>query len=224
MGGLGSRSVPGALQELATVLRSALVSDALDRRGHRSHCLDAGITAIEPGGVLVGRAFTVAVEAARGPGAPPYVGLLAAIEALGPDDVYVIASGPVRDVALWGELLTNVALARGAVGALCDGFVRDTAATRELGFPVFSRGAMPYDINGRLEVTGHGAPLAVGGVVVEHGDLIVGDDDGVVVIPAAVEREVIADAVAKAESEAGFRASVRGGMSPSRAYELHQVL
>jgi regulator of RNase E activity RraA len=205
-------------------LRSAHVSDALDAIGRCGRVLGPGLVPLLPGSLLVGRAFTVSVERVERAPEVPYVGLLQALDALGEDDVWVISSGGADDVSLWGELLTTIARARGAVGAVCDGCVRDAALIRAQGFPVFARGTLPLDINGRLEVTGHGRPVTLDGVAVVPGDLVVADDDGVVVVPADVEREVVERAASKASAEDGFRADVVAGMLPSHAYAIHRVL
>lgn len=196
----------------------------LDGLGFRRQCLPYELVPVVPGTVLVGRAFTVSVAPVDAPPETPYRGLLGALDALGRDDVYVISSGASREVALWGELVSTAARARGAAGALCDGCVRDVAGVRALGFPVFARGTVPYDIHGRLEVTGTGEPLEIGGIAVIPGQLIVGDDDGVVIVPLEVEVEAIARAVDKASAESRFREAVDSGMAPSEAYALHQVL
>ena len=205
-------------------LSAALVSDALDALGRWQHSLPPELDALDRGGVLVGRAFPVAV--ARSDAVPdvPYVGLLAALDELAEGDVYVISSAGARDVALWGELLSTIAIARHAAGAVCDGYIRDASRIRRLGFPVYARGTAPLDIHGRFEVVAHGAPLVIEGVTVERGDLIVADDDGVVVVPQDVEAEALASATAKANAEDGFRADVAAGMPPSHAWAKHRVL
>lgn len=211
-------------RELRRVIRAALVADALDSLGLRSQCLAAGIVPLAPGQVLVGRAFPVTVISTDSVPDKPYRGLLRALDALSRDDVFVVSAGARQDVALWGELLSTAAMAHGAAGAICDGYARDTALVRELGFSVFSRGCVPYDINGRLEVTGFGDPTEVSGVTVCLGDLIVGDDDGVVVVPRAVQDEVAVRALEKATGESGFRDAVRNGMAPSEAFDRFKVL
>src|SRR5207244_4022507 len=162
-------TAPGRIPEQAPLLRSANVSDALDALGRRGRCLGPKLEPLRPGTLLVGRAFTVAVVRVDRAPDVPYVGLLAALDAIGPDDVYIISSGGAADVSLWGELLSTIALARGAAGAICDGYVRDASVIRSLGFPVFAHGTMPLDINGRLEVTGHGAPVEIDGVTIAAG-------------------------------------------------------
>jgi regulator of RNase E activity RraA len=206
------------------LLTAALVSDALDAWGQRHRCLPPEINALDRGSVVVGRAYPVTVVRPNVVPAVPYVGLLAALDEIGEGDVYVISSGGARDVALWGELLSTIAIARGVVAAVCDGYVRDASRIRRLGFPVYSRGTVPLDIHGRFEVRGHGDPLVIEGVTIERGDLLVADDDGVVVVPQDVEAAVVASAIAKATAEDGFRSDVAARMSPSEAWAKHRVL
>jgi regulator of RNase E activity RraA len=215
---------PDRLTVVRDHLGSALVADALDALGRRHCTLGPRLVPLELGGVVAGRAFPVSVVRPDVVPEIPYQGLLRALDALGPGDMWVISSGGTPDAALWGELLSTVAMRRGAVGALCDGYVRDTGLVRRLGFPVFSHGSVPLDIHGRLEVVGHGEPLEIDEVVIHRGDLVVADDDGVVVVPADVEEAAIARALEKAAAEDGFRAAVSDGMLPSQAWEIHRVL
>ena len=93
-----------------------------------------------------------------------------------------------------------------------------------LGFPVFAQGTVPTDINGRLEVAGPAESIKVGGVLVTAADLVVGDDDGVVVVPAAVADEVVTRALEKGSGESGFREAVESGLSATDAYAKFGVL
>jgi regulator of RNase E activity RraA len=136
----------------------------------------------------------------------------------------VIPGGRAADAALFGELMATACLARGAVGAVCEGFVRDLAEVRALGFTLFACGTVPYDMDGRLEVVGHGRAVEVDGVTIEPGALIVADEDGVVVVPPDVEADVLAAVADKAARESGFRAAVAAGLSPSEAYDRFGVL
>jgi len=120
--------------------------------------------------------------------------------------------------------MATACLARGASGAIWEGFVRDLVDVRALGFPLFGCGTVPYDMDGRLEVVGHDRPIEIDGVTIDPGALIVGDEDGVVVVPPDVEAEALATAAEKASKESEFRAAVASGMSPSEAYERFGVL
>lgn len=219
-----SATSPPPAGRLREQLRAALVSDALDALGLRAQCLPAGIVPLEPGTVVVGPAFPL--EAAVVEAAPdvPYQGLLQALDLVPRDGIVVVSSMGREDVAIWGELLSSISTARGAAGAICDGNIRDIGRVRALGFPVFARGTMPTDINGRLEVTGPARSIVAGGVPVSAGDLVVADDDGVVVVPAAVAGEVIARALEKASGESAFREAVEGGLSARDAFAEFGVL
>jgi len=94
----------------------------------------------------------------------------------------------------------------------------------ESGFPVFSRGATPYDSKGRIEIVEHGRPITVDGVLISPGDLVVGDADGVCVVPRAVEEQVLALVADKNRGESDFRRAVRGGMRVSEAFRTYHML
>jgi 4-hydroxy-4-methyl-2-oxoglutarate aldolase len=221
-----ARPLPAGLDDPARAarLRTALVSDALDRLGVSGRCLGWDIVPLRPGTRLVGRAFPVACVPAPGRPRVPYRGLLEALDRIGPHQVFVLPTGRSTRAAVWGELLSHACSARGASGAVTDGLVRDAAAVRPLGFPVFARGTIPSDINGRLEVTGVAERAVIDGVEVERGCLLVGDDDGVVAVPPDLEDEVVEAALAKARAEDRFREAVAAGELPSVAYRRHRVL
>jgi regulator of RNase E activity RraA len=206
------------------LLRTSLLSDALDRTGRRRRCLAPDVVPLS-GERIEGRAFPFVLERVTRPGETPYRGLLAALDAV-PAGAVVVVPGcrAADDAALFGELMATACLARGGAGAVCQGYVRDLPEVRALGFPLFGCGTVPYDLDGRLEVVGHGEPVEVDGVLVEPGALVVGDEDGVVVVPAEVEAEVLAAAREKASREDEFRAAVAAGMLPSEAYERFGVL
>jgi len=210
------------LDELSGVLRSALVSDILDGLGLREQCAAPGLRALDPDHVIVGYAYTtLAIEVDQAPD-EPYIGLLAALDAISTDDVWMIASD--SDAALWGELTSTAVRARGARGTVCDGYIRDTRMIRPLQYPVFSRGTSPRDANGRVEIVPNDGPIEVAGVLVSDNDLVVGDDDGIVIVPAHLVEQVVDLALEKASNESLFRAAVEQGMKPSAAYERYQVL
>jgi 4-hydroxy-4-methyl-2-oxoglutarate aldolase len=193
------------------LLSVALAADALDSLGYRTQVLDSSVTPLSPGSRLIGWARTVEVAPTNVIPAEPYVGEMAAIAALGPGDVPVYHVHAQVNAALFGELFTLAARAQGAVGAVLDGAVRDVRQIRELHFPVFAAAVSPYDTKGRAEVVAHDVPVTCGGVPVQSGDLVVGDDDGVIVIPAAVVSGVLEAVSAKVSGEDGARADLLKG-------------
>jgi 4-hydroxy-4-methyl-2-oxoglutarate aldolase len=212
------------LVELRRRLRAALISDALDTVGLRRQSLGADIRWLSGKGVLVGHAFTVSAGAVESVPKVPYVGLMAALDALTPGDVHVMATGRSDDYAVWGELMSIAANASGAVGMVTDGLVRDAVQVERLGFAVFARGTTAVDINGRAEVIAHGGSIVIDGVRIEAGDLIVADRDGVVVVPTPVRDDVISLATSKGATERRFRRALATGMSASEAFARFHVL
>jgi regulator of RNase E activity RraA len=122
-----------------------------------------------------------------------------------------------------GELSVTSLAARGVAGCVLDGGCRDVRFIRELGFPVFCAHVTPEDSTGRWELEATQVAVQIGSVTVEPGDWVVGDDDGVVVVPAALAADVLAEAEAKAATESEIRAAVRDGMTPLEAYERYQT-
>lgn len=207
------------------LLSSALAADALDQLGHRTQCLRPDIRPLTLNQRIVATAHPVrAVPASETAPARPYAGLLAALDAAPPGSAFVFATGRSDASGVWGELITTASRARGLSGALTDGLIRDVATVAESGFPVFSRGATPYDSKGRIDVVEHGRPVVVDGISVGPGDLIVGDADGVCVVPTALITQVLDMVRQKRQGENAFRAAVDAGMSVTEAFRTFGVL
>lgn len=212
------------LDELAGRLSASLLSDALDAVGRRDQVMRADIRRWAGPELLVGRAATILASDQVEVDGEPYARQIEAMDALRPDDVVVATTGGSTRCAFWGELFSTAALARGARGAIVDGLVRDVRAIDAAGFPVFATGARPIDSMGRLTVYAHGVPVRCGDVVVSPGDLVFAERDGVVVVPAEVETEVIGAALEKSGREDGMRDELRSGTSLAEAWRRHRVL
>jgi 4-hydroxy-4-methyl-2-oxoglutarate aldolase len=167
------------------------LADALTR----DCVMDIGIRPLWPGMLRVaGPAYTVRCV----PGDNLMVH--AAIYRAAPGDVIVVEAGDV-DYAVAGGNVCAVAQRRGVAGFVVDGVIRDVAEARERGFPVLARGIIP--IPGAKDRLGAlGGPVRVGGVDVQPGDIVVGDEEGVVVVPAARAAAVLAAARARADKDA----------------------
>jgi regulator of RNase E activity RraA len=211
---------------MARELYVAVVADILDTLGHRDRVMRAGILPVlpDPGVVLVGRAATLLVAPEFDRPEQPYTNQIAAIDALRPGDVAVIATGGLAGCAVWGELFSHGARARGARGALTDGYHRDTRMLLDLGFPVFSAGARPFDIAGRATVTSYGRPVECGGVRVRPGDVVFAEVDGVAVIPQEVAEELVGRAFAKVAAEDRARDDLRAGALLGDVWRRYRVL
>jgi 4-hydroxy-4-methyl-2-oxoglutarate aldolase len=211
---------------MAETLYVAVISDILDSLGFRNQVLQPGVVPAhpDPSQVLVGRAATVLVGPQYEVVDQPYTNQIAAIDALQPGDVVVSGVGGMTNVAVWGELFSNAAKARGARGFLTDGCHRDTRMVLDLGFPVFSRGPRPVDISGRGTVISIGRPVEVSGVVVHPGDVVFAEVDGVVIIPQDVAEETMSRAFDKVAKEDGAREDLRRGHLLSEVWSKYRVL
>ena len=121
--------------------------------------------------------------------------------------------------AHFGELSATSLASRGVAGCVIDGGCRDVRLIEAEGFPVFTRFVTPEDSTWRWEVTATQEPITIGTVRIEPGDWVVGDEDGVVVVPLDIAAGVLAAAEAKVGTESAIRVAVRDGMSPLDAYE-----
>jgi regulator of RNase E activity RraA len=209
-----------------TKLYSAVVSDSLDAVGLLHQALPASIRPLDDAVLLCGRARTgIYMETAHvAPGTNPYALEIKLIDDLRNGEVAVLACGGSSRIAPWGGMLSTAAKARGAAGCVTDGFVRDIKVIRRLGVPVFHAGISPLDSKGRGEIMAIDVPVICAGVRVEPGDLIVGDADGVVVIPKAREAEVLAMAFDKVNREDSSMAELANGAYLRDVYARYGVL
>jgi 4-hydroxy-4-methyl-2-oxoglutarate aldolase len=207
-------------ERLARVYTAAL-ADVLDDRGLREQVLPPEIRAVAPGMRLAGRAFTVEGRASdHGDWDGSIRKTLAMLGDVPGGDVAVYQCHHDR-AAHFGELSATSLLARGVAGCVIDGGCRDTRFIADEGFPVFARHVTPEDCTWRWEVTATQTPITIGTVRIEPGDWVVGDEDGVVVVPAGVAADVLAEAEAKVGTESEIRDAVRAGASPLEAYERY---
>jgi 4-hydroxy-4-methyl-2-oxoglutarate aldolase len=218
-------STDAALCEHITCnLYTAVLSDALDEVGVRDRAMREHLRPLEPNTVVAGRARTILCMDLYHIQEDPYAKEIEAVDSILPGEVVVVATGESKRNAPWGELLSTAAKARGARGAIIDGLIRDAQKILSLGFPVFAAGFKPVDSKGRGAVVDYNIPVECGGVLVEPGDLIVGDFDGVVAIPAMVVDEVVRLATDKASRENTTRAELMAGAYLRDVFAKYGVL
>ena len=205
-------------------LSSAVVSDILDDLGHRDHVLDPAIRPLGEAPVIAGWANPFLVAEVDELPAERYTGEIAALDDIAPDDVVLICAGGSVRAACWGDLFSTAARVRGARGTLIDGYCRDARAIAALGYPVWCRGTLPLDVNGRLAVTAWRQSAVAGGLRVQPGDLVIADLDGVVVVPAALVSETVEAALEKVAKESGVRDALAAGSTLRSAYDRFGVL
>src|ERR1043165_5993601 len=204
-------------------LYTPVVGDILDALGRYHQFLPAPVQPMREAMTVAGRAMPVLMIDVHGPQQKPFGLLTEALDDLKPGEVYVCGGGAMR-CAYWGELLTATARTRGAVGAVIDGYHRDTPKVLEQDWPVFSRGRYAQDSSVRTAVTAFRCPIEIGGVWIEPGDLVFGDLDGVVIVPRSLEQQVIPRALEKARVEKVVRQAIEGGMSATAAFKKFGIL
>jgi 4-hydroxy-4-methyl-2-oxoglutarate aldolase len=205
-------------------LYPAVVADCLDRLGLRSQVLEPHIRPLYREARAAGFAATVRcveVDAVPENRDDWYRGELQSVDALEPGDVLVVST--CRG-SFWGELLTTAARHRGARGIVSDAYTRDTLALIELRFPTFAAGIHCADSLGRIDVDAVGGSIVCGGVEVNPGDLVLGDYDGVVVIPSAVGEEVLSLAEEKVAGENAVRDKLAEGMPVAEVFRTYGIL
>jgi len=212
------------MHELEENVTTAQMCDALDILGLRSQAMDGAITPLAARSRAVGRAATVQFAPVDHDVNEPYDAAIDFIDNLPAGAVAVIASGGSTRSGFWGELFSAAAIGRGAAGVVCDGYVRDSTKVRAMGFAVFASGTRPLDFRARMEIAGSNQPVVCGGVLVNPGDLIVADDDGVVVVPADVEVRAIELANDKASTETTVLDELRNGATLRSVWDRHRVL
>jgi 4-hydroxy-4-methyl-2-oxoglutarate aldolase len=198
---------------------TAVLADILDDRGRRDQTLPPEIRPLAPGTRLAGQAFTVEGRPSdHGDWDGSIRKTLAMLGSVPAGHVALYQCNHTRS-AHFGELSATSLATRGVAGCVIDGGCRDTRFILDEGFPVFARHVTPEDCTWRWEVTATQVPIQIGAVTIEPGDWVVGDDDGVVVVPHALAPEVLAEAETKASTESTIRAAVRDGVTPLEAYE-----
>ncbi|AFR51318.1 RraA family protein [Gordonia sp. KTR9] len=193
----------------------ANVADVLDDLGHRDQALATDVTCVAGRERLAGWAFTISGAMSDTPGRDPLKAR--ACNQIGPDEVSVW-QGNGRGVCYFGELVAIGMMQRGSPGAVLDGGVRDKKWLHEIGFTTFSRYPASVQTSGRWRVSAWQTTVTLPGasgkpVVIEPGDFILGDDDGVIVIPGGVVDVVLEAAEAMTEKEVDVRAAIRNGMT-----------
>ncbi len=204
-------------------LYTPVVGDILDGMGYYHQFLPQSIQPIRPEMKLAGYAMPVLMIDVYGSQKKPFGLLTEALDQLQPNEIYLASGGEMR-CAYWGELLTATAKKRGAVGAVLNGYHRDTPQVLTQDFPVFSRGAYAQDSSVRTQVADYRCRIEVGQVTIQSGDLIFADMDGALAIPRALIAEVIEKSLEKARGEKLVRKAIENGMSATEAFRTFGIL
>lgn len=201
------------------------VADALYALGKPEQVLPTALRPLFPEDRIAGIAFTVrgrAIEPHIGwePGKERIASYLRVFEQLEPDSV-MVSVNPDSHVGHFGELTGNSAKQHGCVGVILDGNLRDIEGLREAGLQVFYRDLSPLNAIGRWEMKASQIPVTIGDITIHPGDVIIGEFDGVLVVPGEDAEEVLIATEEIVGSEARVREEMRAGVSPLESLERH---
>jgi 4-hydroxy-4-methyl-2-oxoglutarate aldolase len=211
------------LPELAP-LYAAVVADVLDGLGFRNQTLPAHIRPLTPAKKVYGRVFPAKAGTVHEIPAEPYKLEIAAVDNMVRGDVLVVDVGDDETCGFWGELLTTACLYKGIRGVVMTACTRDMWKIKDLGFPVFGIGYHPADSKGRADIIEIGKPITLGGVSTKHGDYILGDDDGTVIIPSEIAVETIKLANEKISGENIARTDLARGVPMGEVFLKYGIL
>lgn len=205
-------TLPADILERWRDIPPAVASDCMNR----SHVMAGAIKPVGEGMAIVGQARTVACMVGDNSA------LHRAIALARPGEVLVVDAGGFADTAIWGGIMTRAALQRGIAGLVVDGAVRDVAEIRALGFACFARAVVPAGPHKGFGGIIDGA-IACAGCPVGPGDLVLGDDDGVCVVPLARASAILAASLAKIAQEEQTNADTLSGKLPADGMGLPDI-
>jgi 4-hydroxy-4-methyl-2-oxoglutarate aldolase len=191
-------------------LDTCALSDALDRHGAPGTV--TGIRPMWPCERIAGRVVTVKLRSADGEKPSRHL-CTAAVETARPGDVIVVEHAGRIDVSGWGGLLSLAAKLKGVSGVIIDGACRDVDQSREVGFPVYARAAVPVSARGRVVEESFNESIRIGNVVVTPGDFVIADWSGVVFVAAEGGVDLVATAEEIAAREDRMAKDLRAGRS-----------
>lgn len=211
-------------------LYTAVIGDIMDKMGYLHQFLPPQIRPLAPDMKIAGRAMTVVEKDTEeseskesGEAKYPFGMMFAALDGLRENEIY-ICSGASPRYALWGELMCTRARTLGAAGAIIDGYLRDTKGILSLHMPVFACGSYAQDQAPRGKVVAYRVPIKIEDVVIRPGDLVVGDVDGVVVVPKKIETQVIQSAYQKVMGEDIVRSEIMKGRSCESVFKEYKIM
>lgn len=210
--------VTHALTQRLSSCYTGAVHDVLRAMGHERIVLPAGIKAIEPGTRLAGPVWTVSGHIDRSLSRHDTLLGWCTLLSKTPAGHVVICQPNNHEVALMGELSAQTLKARGVLGYIVDGGSRDTDLVLQEKFPVFCSFLTPSDIVQRWIPDRYGEPITIGEVTIRSGDWVLGDRDGVVIIPGDIVEEVVTRTEEVVSTESAMRQALIGGMDPVAAY------
>lgn len=218
------QNYPADLSARLLQLYTGAIADIMDDMGYRNQCLPAAIRPLEPRMKVAGPIYPVRGRA-KPPGErpDPRYRQMDMLDGIFSGSVVVIDPGDETRAAHWGELMSNTARQKGATGCVINGGLRDSMQILEIGFPVFRKFHSPLTAVYRFEITDFGEPIEIGGVNIMPRDFVLGDIDGVLVIPQAIVADVVATAETVRDKETIVRGQLQSGGSIRELFDKYRV-
>ena len=205
-------------------LYTGAIADTLDELGYHNQCLPSDIRPLADSMKVAGPVYTVLGKRRHyDDGVDPRYRQMDMLDAIPSGAVIIVEPGNESSAAHWGELMTNTALQRGAKGIVINGGLRDSLQILDVGFPAFRKYHSPLTAAYRWNIDSFDIPIKVGNVTIEPGDYVLGDIDGVLIIPQAIIQEVVEQTVAVATKEDVVRASLQDGGNIRELFEEYKV-
>lgn len=202
---------------LAACYASA-VHDVLRIKGYGNQVLPPSIRALDPTRRLAGEIYTISGHIDQTLSRHETLLRWSQVLSRVPGGKVLVCQPNTKAVALMGELSAQALAAKGTRGYVVDGHCRDTDFILEAGFSVFCEANTPADIVERWTYDALGDPVTIGGVTIRSGDWLLGDRDGVVIVPKEVAEEVVSETEAVMSTEGDMRKAIIAGMDPEQAY------
>ena len=214
------------LQEYREKLYTAVIADTLDLLGYHKQVLTPGILPLDPSLKLCGLARVGLYMPIYhdDESVNVYEHEIVLVDSLKENEVPVLCCHGNQKIAPWGELLSTRSSYLKAAGCLTDGCIRDSDMIREMKFPVFSKGTNPVDTKFRGKMMMADVPGEIGDIRIESGDLVFGDNDGIVIVPSGIIIEVANKALEKVKSENTVRDEIKQGNKLTDIFEKHGIL
>ncbi len=202
---------------------SGAVADVLDKRGYRNQIVDGAIQGVTLETRVAGPAFTCKGAPATDLEPDDWDERKQFLGSITSGSIVVVDTSGDHRAAHWGELMSTAARGRGATGVVIDGATRDVTQMLSMGFPAFVRYRSPASSIRRWRISGWNHPVVIGGVTVRPGDFVIGDADGVVIVPAELAVEVLEEVESLAVSETNMRQELLEGGTFSEVFDRYHV-
>lgn len=204
---------------------AAAFSDILDEMGYHNQAIspDAGIKPLKDEFVAMGRAVTMQNSPDSNEN-EPYDLVIECIDAMSLGSILVTTGTQHLETGIMGELTATALRVNGCRGAVVHGYTRDARKLKKMGYPTFAWGSSPIDTTGRARVVKTNIPLTIGGVTIHPGEMVYADLDGIIVVPKAVEAEVIKKVIRRIGTENTVRKELAAGKKMKEVWSKYGVL